>query len=369
MYGRKHKSLCQKACLMACFWPVIGVYYCVKYTCKAASATVKAKQDFSTRRHVKRCRLPKSKPLATASSSSSPPETTSSPSRTPTSFLHLPLELRQEIYRLALGPPAIAQIQVSSSFWGPRPSHWGPDQRIRDDADPPGEALRTITGLGGSGLDQLVFPPSHGCVRHGAVSQLICGDRHHFAPRWVHPRTWVCWTDLMRASRSVYVDALDVLYANNTISLFGADIARYFCRNASPEGLARVRFVHVAYVMQSNGWDSSAQRKSVQESMNMLRNSLPNLRQLDIEVALTWSQPKDPRRLWTWLMDHVLGQFRGLEKFVLKVSVYKPLTPQGYYYNGRWGWMPDLEPLRSWDEDEYQALNFKVTSYNDVVSS
>ncbi|OTA79366.1 hypothetical protein M434DRAFT_18049 [Hypoxylon sp. CO27-5] len=153
----------------------------------------------------------------------------------------------------------------------------------------------------------------------------------------------------------------------NTISLFGAQIARYFCRNVSPEGLQRVRFVHVAHVIPSDTWDSSSERKNVAGAMRILRDSLPGLRQLDVEVALTYGQPKDPERFWVWLREDVLGQFRGLERFVLKVPVYLPFTPirsQGWE-----GWTPLCEPLSSWDDGEYQALKAKATSSDEAVLS
>ncbi|KAI1209786.1 uncharacterized protein F4807DRAFT_426288 [Annulohypoxylon truncatum] len=358
--GHSASSACTTVCAAACFWPLVGVYYCIKYSFKAAEATVGAGYDAYNRRRVRTRRLPKSKPLATVSSSSQ--STTAPPviGTTRTSFLHLPPEIRLHIYRLALVGPAIIQVRTHSSFWGPRPSTWDPAQGIRDDADAPSEALRRITRLGGSWLHPLVTPPSHGCVRYGAVSQLICGEGRHFVPGWVQPEKTAFPTDLMRSCRVVYGEVLDVLYAGNTISLFGADMARYFCRNASPEGLSRVRFVHVAHVMPSDGWDSSSHMKSVRASMRILRDALPSLRQLDVEVALTYGQPENPDKLWAWLREDVLGQFRDLERFVLKVSVYKHFRPDRP--RGHEGWTPPYEPLSSWNDGEYQNLKDRVMS-------
>ncbi|KAI0881410.1 uncharacterized protein GGS22DRAFT_172097 [Annulohypoxylon maeteangense] len=352
--GSSVSSACTSICVAACFWPLVGAYYCLKFSIKAAESTIEAGYDVYNRRRIRTRRLPKSKPLlATASSS---PQTATYPptARARTSFLHLPPEIRLHIYRLALVGPAIVQVRTHSSFWGPRPAGWDSAQGIRDDTDAPSNALRCITGLGGSGLHQLVSPPSHGCVRYHAVSRLICGEGHHMVPGWVQPEKVVFPTDLMRSSRVVYGEVLDMLYASNTISLFGADIARYFCRNASPEGLSRVRFVHVALVMPSHGWDSSSQMKNVRGAMRMLKDALPSLQQLDVEVALTYGQPKNPERFWDWLREDVLGQFRGLERFVLKVSVYKPLRPNRS--RGFEGSTPQYEPLSSWDDGEYQVL-------------
>ncbi|KAI0890950.1 hypothetical protein F4806DRAFT_484572 [Annulohypoxylon nitens] len=360
-FGYSALSTCGNNCAAACFWTFVGAYYCLHVSFKAAGATIEVGYDAYNRWRVKTRRIPKSKPLATASSS---PQAIVG---TRTSFLHLPTEIRLQIYRLALVGPAIIQVRTHSSFWGPRPAGWEPAQGIRDDADAPSEALRCITGLGGSGLNQLVAPPHHGCVRYHAVSRLICGEGHHLVPQWVHPENTVFLTDLMRTCRVVYGEVLDVLYANNTVSLFGADIARYFCRNASPEGLSRLRYVHVAHVMPSDGWDSASQMKSFRGAMRMLREVVPNLQQLDVEVAFTYGQPKNPERFWDWLREDVLGQFRGLERFVLKVSVYEHFTP--HRSGGFEGWTPAYVPLSSWDEEEYQALKSRVLSLDGTASS
>ncbi|OTB00711.1 hypothetical protein M426DRAFT_324071 [Hypoxylon sp. CI-4A] len=358
---RKAGSLAAHA---LCIWPLCGCYLCVKYTSKAIIATVGAAWDAYIYVRVKTRRLPKSKPLAggpTLSEQSSllPPTTSSK-----TSFLHLPPEIRLQIYRLVLQDRAIAQVRAYSSFWGPRPRRWALTQGIRSDGEAPSRTLRTITGLGGSGLDQLVFPPSHGCVLHTAVSTLICGESHHLTPGWAERKNRVFHTDLMRTCRVVYSEMLDILYANNTISLYGAKISRYFCRNASPEGLSRVRYLHIAHVISP---DSSSDRKEVKEAMRLVRDSLPGLKQLDVEIALTWSQPKDPEKFWTWLKGDLLGQFRGLERFVLKVSVYKTFTP--VKYAGPDGWTPPYEALSSWKDDEYQHLKARVTSLDEAGMS
>ncbi|KAI1138285.1 hypothetical protein F5Y05DRAFT_419131 [Hypoxylon sp. FL0543] len=359
--GETNLSPCGDFCLTLCICPFIGLYYSVKYTFKAIDKALYTASDIHTRCRVKLRRLPKSKPLATAQPSLPPSKPPGA--GTPTSFLHLPPEIRLEIYRLALGPRAIAQVRTHSAWWGPRPETWDERQGVRGDADPPSETLRCTVGLGGSGLHQLVAPPAHGCVHYGAVSRLLCGEKCRFAPGRRQPRTQrVVPSDLLRACRAVYAEALDVLYAGTTASLFGAPIARYFCRNASPEGLARLRFVHVAHVLPSDAWDSAAQRRSVEGAMRLLRDALPGLRQLDVEVALAYGQPKDPERFWAWLREDVLGHFRGLERFVLKVSVYTPFTPPRGRGGGWEAWTPPCEPLSSWNDDEYRALKARATS-------
>ncbi|KAI4870166.1 hypothetical protein F4820DRAFT_404216 [Hypoxylon rubiginosum] len=348
----------------ACIFPLVGLYFCVKYTADGVAKIIDTGNKLSEHVRVKTRRLPKSRPLARASlsSKSRAPETTTS---VQTSFLHLPMEIRLQIYRMALGDPAVVQVRLYSSFWGPRPDNWGPTQGIRDEADEPSAALRLIIGLGGSGLRQLACPPRRGCVGYPPVSQVICGEGQHFGPMSAHPENVVYYTDLMRACRVIYGELLDVLYAGNTISLFGSEIAQYFCRNASPEGLRRIRLVHVALIIPSSEWDSPSERKNIQGTMRMLRDSLHGLRQLDIEVVLLWGQPKDSQRFWAWLRNAVLTQLRDLERFVLKVTVYKPFPPsQSSVYPGR---TPKYEPLETWNDDEYQDLKARVTSLEETI--
>ncbi|KAI1653088.1 hypothetical protein F4813DRAFT_375808 [Daldinia decipiens] len=355
----------RKACFIACILPCAAVYYCIKYTFRAVEETLDAVDSARQRHRIKTRKRPKSKPLAVIPSVS---KRTSASAPIKTSFLHLPPEIRLMIYRLVFGGPAIMQVRSTYSMRGPRPETWVSGQGIRDDADEPSKALRLIIGLGGSPLRQLVAPPSVGCVIYGYVSRLICGEKHCFAITRYHDDEAVHYTDLMRTSRAVYGEALDLLYAEHTISLFGVEMARYFCRNASPEGMKRIRFAHVALIIPSSSWDSPSQKKSIKDTMKLLRHSLPHLLQLDIEVAVTWGQPKDTGLFWSWLTDDgVLGQFRGLEKFVLKASAYLPFTmrPRGNCE----AWTPQYELLESWDDGEYQALKTRVTSLDEAMAS
>ncbi|KAI1642706.1 uncharacterized protein F4817DRAFT_352147 [Daldinia loculata] len=355
----------RQVCFIVCILPCAAVYYCLKYTLRAVEETLDVVYSAQQRHRIKTRKRPKSKPLAVIPSVS---KGTSASAPTKTSFLHLPPEIRLMIYRLVLGGPAIMQVRPTYSVRGPRPKTWASRQGIRDDADEPSKALRLTIGLGGSPLRQLVSPPRAGCVVYGCVSQLICGETHYFALTRHRRDETVYYTDLMRTSRVVYGEALDLLYAEHTISLFGVEMARYFCRNASPEGMKRIRFAHVALIIPSSSWNSPLQKKNVKDTMKLLRDSLPHLRQLDVEVAVTWGQPKNAGRFWSWLTgDGVLGQFSGLEKFVLKAPVYLPFTRRPY---GNWAaWTPQYELLESWDDGEYQALKARVTSSDEAVAS
>ncbi|KAI1475612.1 hypothetical protein F4774DRAFT_274331 [Daldinia eschscholtzii] len=362
---RRTTMVKRKTFFIAFVLPCVAVYYCLKYTLHTVEKTLDVVGSARQNYRVRTRKRPKSKPLAVVPSSKGTTPTTTT--TTKTSFLHLPLEIRLIIYRLALGGPAIIQVRPTYSIRGPRPETWDPTQGIRSEHDPPSKTLRLTIGLGGSPLRQLVSPPRSGCVVYGCVSQLICGEMYYsMITRFRHHET-VFFTDLLRVSRAVYVEALDLLYAEYTISLFGVEMARYFCRNASPEGMARVLYAHVALLFPASTWNSSLQKRSVKETMKLLRDSLPHLRQLDVEVAVTWGQPKHAGQFWSWLTgDDVLGQFRGLEKFVLKASAYMPFARRPY---GNWAaWTPEYELLASWDDGEYQALKERVTSSNEIAA-
>ncbi|KAI1465310.1 uncharacterized protein F4812DRAFT_438251 [Daldinia caldariorum] len=347
--------------------PCAVVYYCVKYSLRAVGKTFSAVDRARQNHRIRTRKRPKSKPLAVVPSKSKrTTPITGTGTGTKTSFLHLPPEIRLMIYHLALGDAAIIQVRPRYSVRGPRPETWSPMQGIRGEHDPPSETLRRTIGLGGSPARQIVVPPRCGCVGYGARLQLICGETFYSLTSRSQYHDQVFFTDLLRVSRAVYNDGLDLLYANHTISLFGVEMARYFCRNASPEGMARVRCAHVALLIPASTWNSSLHKRNVRESIKLLRSSLPHLQQLDVEVAVTWGQPKDAKRFWSWLVgDDMLGQFRGLDEFVLKASAYIPFArrPRG----GTEAWTPEYEILGSWDEGEYQALKERVTNSDEVV--
>ncbi|KAI0015691.1 hypothetical protein F4780DRAFT_762655 [Xylariomycetidae sp. FL0641] len=337
--------------------------------------------DLRAQRQVKRKKLPKSKPLAVLPTGERPQVLGKR-----TSFLHLPLEVRRQIYQLAFNTPAIVQVEPLFPHWSRPPADWAEGQRIRRDADPPSRTLFRIVGLGGSGLRQLATRSSsshhprhrhghcsspggvHSCALAGAVTRLICGEQTHDFPGWVEGANFVFASDLMRACRRVYADALDVLYADTTISLFGAEMVRYFLRNASPEGLCRVRFVHVALILSSKRWASPGRRRAVERTVRALRRSLPSLCQLDLEIVLRWSQPENPQKLWAWLMTDVLAYLHGLDDFVLKVVVY----PRALYSlessfalrnpSGTESTVNCMWPLDTWDQAQYEREKSRITT-------
>ncbi|KAI5921066.1 hypothetical protein F4810DRAFT_712884 [Camillea tinctor] len=346
-----------------CLVPILPVFlgYCAFDETRCAIRRAKI------RRRIERRRLPQSQPLLLSPELSA--RNTVSP-RKSTSFLDLPLEIRQQIYRLVLRGPAIVQVGPVRPSWGPRPDTWSLAQHIRAEADPPSADLRRIiTHFGTPGANPQARRSGHDFVLiRGSPEQQrqeqfrreisdIIRRREGYTPQ-------APFTNLMRAHHVVYGDVLDLLYSHNTVSLFGAEMAHYFLRNASPEGLARVRYVHLVLLVSSDNWERTEGVAAVAGTVNAVREALPALRQLDVEIALAWGQPKNPEKFWAWLRGHdVLAQLGGLERFVLKLMVYvrEEKKASGQFDRGvkgkkrvRW------EPLHSWNQEEYKALKAQV---------
>ena len=87
---------------------------------------------------------------------------------------------------------------------------------------------------------------------------------------------------------------------------------------------------------------------------------MADLRELDLEVAVLWDQPACPAQFWRWLTRDVVGQLRGLEKFVMKVSVYRQsaLVKRMRSVDD---WIPTTAPLTSYTQEDYVALQQAVT--------
>ena len=331
-----------------------GTIATVRSTHRAVSA-VKMRVRLRTRR------VPKSSPVARPKAETTETETAVSANKatTPTSFLDLPVDLRLQIYQLAVDSDAtMVQPGLYGSEWGLPPTSWQRGQHICADTDPPSKGLRFSIGCGASWDNQTPTPRrprNYGCVFIGHKPFLICSD--------VQPISWSYrgygqmreYMNLMRSCRIVYAEMLDVLYAHTTLCLFGPEMIRFFTRNASPEGLCRVQYCHIVLPMESEKWQLPAQKRSVEKAVSTLRDSLPSLRQLHMEVTLTWDQPANPHDLWMWLRD-TLSVFRDLDAFVLKISVYARPSGDGYR-NPSCTW----EALRSWDDAEYAALKELVT--------
>lgn len=345
------------------FTPLAATYLCVKTVSlaldKAHTAARAAKRRFRARTR----RIPRSKPLVSAER----PTTTSDAIGT-TSFLSLPVEIRLRIYQMVLSHEALVQPTLKRPLWGITPPDWQARQRIHAEDAAPSPAMRVIIGLGGSGLRPNPYPPRGGCVRYDAINELFPGDvdmRSYVTQNQRGSR--VEHSDLLRTCRVVYAEMLDVLYGGNTVCLFGTEMVWYFIRNASPEGLPRLRFLHIALRMASDAWHTRSQRRAVEGALRMVGEKMPGLRQLHLEVVLTFGQPARPERFWSWLREVVANSFQGLDKFVLKVTVYleeKESHPYGDQYTLSWTyyrWMHAIEKLKTWDDEEYAALKAQVT--------
>jgi hypothetical protein len=307
-------------------------------------------------------RLPRCRPISRALDAATATATAVLQPAQKSGFLRLPLEIRLQIYELALGGPKIAQPTLTSAFWGARPSNWPLQQRIRADDDAPSEALRRVILLGGSPFLQVPSPTRVGYVIYASSPRMICGDSYDVdRPGWLDPHAAVFYTDLMRTCRVIYDDLLCKLYSDNTISLFGAEMVHYFTRNAPPEGLAKVRFAHVAFIMPARKWKDRREKRSIAKAIHAINAHFPSLLDLDVEILLTFDQPADPGEFWAWLTKDALRELYGLRRFVLKVSVCRrelwfPLSDHGLHTG---------EPLVSWDDDDYARLKECVTMETD----
>lgn len=319
-----------------------GTVAAVRGTRRAVSRTMAAVELHLRARY---CRLPKSEPLVEPKPGEEPAAVGRS------LLLRLPPELRLRIYQLAFGTDSsLVQPTLHGSLWGQVPDSWRRGQHICSDADPPSEGLRFSIRYGGSGLNQIVGPSHEGCVLVVWSPALICSNVVSDYLERLSDRQRTRYAGLMCSCRAVYADMLDLLYSDTTLCLYNTDMIRFFLRNASPEGLQRVRYSHIALAVPSKRWRVHGQRRNVEKAMAKLRNSLPNLRQVHVEVALKGGRPPDPRGLWVWLRE-VFGVFRGLDAFVLKVSVHD-LSDRD---------QPKYEALTSWDDAEYAALKEAVT--------
>ncbi|KAK8008215.1 hypothetical protein PG991_010766 [Apiospora marii] len=305
----------------------------------------------------------------------------------PASFAHLPLEIRHQIYDLVFEDEMgyiIEPQAVRGAHWGHPPRDWeATGQHVRSDRDSASRTLQLIMAVGGTEWrqrrgQQVQYRDDLTQVWPIDIPfQLVCGEQAIFEPVSSHPSPWQRsrasrrappYLDLMRTCHLVYGDMLDRLYGRNTISLFGKEIVGMFGRIAPEAGLARVRYVHVALTMDTGKPQS---RSSIEKAVIAIRETLPGMRQLDLEIALVTGKPADPGPFWTWLcgmLERQLGT-AGLEEFVLKAPVYS---------GKRWWPVDKLCPakLSSWDEGDYRKLKTAVCTRGgfhyqeaDIISS
>jgi hypothetical protein len=357
--------------------PFIFAYSTIKHsTIHQINRGKTAIQEYKWRRFLRKHQLPPSQPLVNTTTNNSLPMRN-------VGFLHLPIEIRLEIYRLVLPPKSVFQpgqklnANTMYSRYGPLPSRWKASQYIRSDEDPPSTALQALLSDEGSSFRRDEFTPIRTGQRRGRSTEchpprliLTSEEPKLFLDHDIWERRH--YTNLMRTCRFIYEEVLDLLYGNNTISIFGSESVPFFARNASPEGLLRIRYAHLAISIQSLGWNMPKNKQSVLDAVQCINTSMASLRQLDIEVVLTHGQPSEPQQFWTWLIK-VLSCLRGLDRFVLKVSVLRPehyevdeleieehhnriLAGDGYLRR-----LQRRTRLVTWNESEYDMLKNEVT--------
>lgn len=348
---------------------VTGPHLAIKQ-CKRIPRFIHRKRKSYQFRHG---RLPKSKPISQGVVGVADKANGISPA----SILSLPIEIRQQIYEFVLPTKKVYQPCPGRpkyplhEYHGPQPPHWPPHQHIRSDEDPPSQALASILLLGGSYENPIPAPRSQGCVRYSCMTQLICGDMH-MELNWARDDESCSLTSLMRSSRTIYGDLLHHFYARNTFSFFGAESLLYFVRNVSPEGLRLIRYAHLAIPLEIQDlstaqlgiplniehWKFQQSKEMVTKAFGVLQEQFESLKQLDVEVVIMWDPRAEVQLLTPWLRDTVFGQLHGLEKLVVKVSVYianLPRTRDPYD-------PPEMEPLGSWTEELYAGVKRAATS-------
>ncbi|KAI9151344.1 hypothetical protein HJFPF1_08546 [Paramyrothecium foliicola] len=170
-------------------------------------------------------------------------------------------------------------------------------------------------------------------------------------------------TSLLRVCRTFYWELLPMLYADNTVSLLGAEMVPYFARNVGLDGLRHVENVHLILILDATTCMSSRSMRKVTNTMSYLMKHYTSLKQSDAEVLITWNQPAEPDKLWHWLIHDAFSALKGLEDFVLKIQVVKPPRhwremnmPSDQVSTSAW------EELKcSCGEEDYQSLRRAAT--------
>jgi hypothetical protein len=224
-----------------------------------------------------------------------------------------------------------------------------------------------LVGLGASSKDPIRIPTGFRCGIQHMQPYASCIDRGvEFMNVWKYRDEPHCdITHLLRICRTTYWDIIPMLYSDNTISLFGAEMVRYFARNIGQDGLELVENVWLVLRLDPATWMEPKNKGKVTEAISYLMQHYISLRQLDVEIIIAWTQPAEPEDLWKWLMHDAFSKVKGLENFVMKIQVLKP-NPRSHW--GRWTydqWIPPSKPLECvCDQDEYQSMRRAATSRN-----
>ncbi|KAK6821230.1 hypothetical protein PG987_015630 [Apiospora arundinis] len=201
----------------------------------------------------------------------------------PRRAVHRPAPARRRQHQLGPAPAVVARDAPARA-----PRRGSPQRRPPPDdhvlRGPGGAAAREYSIVGGF-RDEF---------------RLVCGDQ----PAWLAstisgfkivvsqgpgaPRH----LSLMRTCRAVYGELFERLYGQNTVSLCGQGMLDWISREWPLAGLARVRYVHAALLVDA-AWGRKRQRQSLEKAVQTLRETLPGMRQLDLEIAV-WSGEHKP---------------------------------------------------------------------------
>jgi hypothetical protein len=295
----------------------------------------------------------------------------SPPSPTLSDDLHrLPPELRLQIYGYLFPQHYVVQpeidngrLRVRFGLLASKPTTPNTASFIRNDADPPSNTLRLTLEDGGSFLHQ-TSPQLPSTKR--TAGRLICGDGEAWyinqCPKFFGGGAW---TSLLRTSKLVHREVVDILYGTHTFSFFGPEMLQVFLDQASFEGLRSVRHVHLAVPLPRRESSMESVLDNVAQTMRRVELEMTALQHLDVEFMAYEGPPHDTTTLWRRVRQ-IFGQLRlhSLEDFALKISVPRKDARSEKAVSREMA----FEALCAWDDGEYERLRTSMMARRMTLS-
>jgi hypothetical protein len=192
------------------------------------------------------------------------------------------------------------------------------------------------------------------------AGRLICGDGEawhiHQCPNFFGGGAW---TSLLRTSKLLHREAVNILYSRHTFSFFGPEMLQVFLDQASLEGLRAVRHMHLAVPLSSQASSIGNALDFLAQTMKRVELEMPGLQHLDVEIVAQHGQPHNSALLWrrvSTIFEQL--QLRQLEDFVLKISVLRKDVGGKKIQDQATG----FKALDTWDVSEYGRIKALVTS-------
>lgn len=237
----------------------------------------------------------------------------------------LPPEIRLQIYGYLLPHHYVVQPEFDSGRLRARFGLLATNQArsettkfIRNDDDRPSTTLRTILEDGGSFLHQT--SPRIPSTKMTA-GRLICGDGEAWhASRYPDLFGADACAKLLRTSKSIYRELIEIFYSRHTFSFFGPEMLRIFLDQVSLEGLRSIKHIHLAVPLTAKCLSMEETFKQLADTMTRIASDMPNLQHLDVEIVV--NQSPTPKALREFIAPSFKNlRLHSLEDFVLKISV------------------------------------------------